>query len=260
MHLGHRILSSVVSLVTGRLGSSASWALSQGRYREDVFEALLFDFDGTLWDSETVIFEAYRRLYDDHGHSLRLEEWSSSIGTLDGYDPMADLEARLGRELDRATIDPWERVDDLMVGIDLRPGVREWLTAAAELGLRLGIVSSNDGSWIRHHTERLGIRALFSVIVAADGDLTRAKPDPVLYREAVLELGIRPATAAAIEDSPHGVAAAKAAGLACIAVPNDVTRGLDLRAADMTIDSFTAMTLPEVLHALGDGRAAHPHG
>jgi HAD superfamily hydrolase (TIGR01509 family) len=225
-----------------------------------VFEALLFDFDGTLWDSETVIFEAYRRLYDDHGHSLRLEEWSSSVGTLDGYDPIADLEARLGRELDRATIDPWQRVDDLMVGVDLRPGVREWLTAAAELGLRLGIVSSNDGSWIRRQTERLGIGRLFSVVVAADGDLGRAKPDPVLYREAVAALAVRPAAAVAIEDSPHGIASAKAAGLVCVAVPNEVTRGLDLRAADMTIDAFTSMSLPDVLHALADGQAADRRG
>jgi beta-phosphoglucomutase-like phosphatase (HAD superfamily) len=220
-----------------------------------VFEALLFDFDGTLWDSETVIFEAYRRVYDDHGHSLKLEEWSASVGTLDGYDPMADLEARLGRALDRATLDPWERVDDLMVGVDLRPGVREWLASAVDLGLRLGIVSSNDGSWIRHHADRLEIGELFSVIVAADGDLGRAKPDPVLYREALAELGVGAGAAAAIEDSPHGVAAAKAAGLACVAVPNEVTRGLDLRAADLVIDSFTSITLPEVLTALTDGRS-----
>lgn len=219
-----------------------------------MFEALLFDFDGTLWDSETVIFEAYQRVFDDHGHSLALEEWSASVGTLDGYDPMGDLEARIGRALDRATLDPWERVDDLMVGVDLRPGVREWLAAAVDLGLRLGIVSSNDGSWIRHHADRLGIGELFSVIVTADGDLGRAKPDPVLYREALAELGIGAGAAAAIEDSPHGVAAAKAAGLVCVAVPNEVTRGLDLRAADLVIDSFSSITLPEVLTALAEGR------
>jgi HAD superfamily hydrolase (TIGR01509 family) len=218
-----------------------------------VIEGLLFDFDGTLWDSETVVFEAYRRMYDDHGHSLSLDEWAAAVGTLDGFDPMADLEARLGRELDRATVDPWEQVDDLMVGIDLRAGVRSWLGEAKDLGLTLGIVSSNDGSWIRHHAERLGIGDLFDVVIAADGDIERAKPNPVLYREALAALGLEAAHAVAIEDSPHGIAAAKGAGLYCLAVPNEVTKTLDLRAADLVIGSFEEMTLPQLLVRVAGG-------
>jgi beta-phosphoglucomutase-like phosphatase (HAD superfamily) len=218
-----------------------------------VIDGVLFDFDGTLWDSETVVFEAYRRMYDDHGHSLSLDDWGAAVGTLDGFDPMADLEARLGRELDRSTVDPWERVDDLMVGIDLRPGVRGWLSEAQALGLALGIVSSNDGSWIRHHAERLGIAGLFRAVVAADGDIERAKPNPVLYREALLELGLDAARVIAVEDSPHGITAAKAAGLYCLAVPNEVTRSLDLAAADLVISSFEEMTLRELLGRIPAG-------
>ena len=210
-------------------------------------EALLFDFDGTLWDSETVLFEAYRRLYDDHGHSLSIETWSATVGTLDGFDPIADLEARLGRALDRATVDPWERVEDLMADIDLRPGVRDWLAAAVASGLRMGIVSSSDAPWVRRHARRLGIEQLFSVIVAADGDADRAKPNPVLYREALAELGLEPGGAAAVEDSPHGIAAAKGAGLYCLAVSNDVTRSLDLSAADLVVASFAELTLEQLL-------------
>lgn len=212
-----------------------------------MIEALLFDFDGTLWDSETVIFEAYRRLYDDHGLSLPLERWSATVGTLDGFDPVADLEARLGRELDQRTVDPWDRIDDLMIGVDLRPGARVWLADAAALGLRMAIVSSNDGSWIRHHVARLGIGDLFPIVVAADGDIDRAKPDPLLYREALAQLDVEAAHAVAVEDSPHGIAAAKRAGLYCVAVPNEVTRSLDLTAADLVIESFSEVTVEELV-------------
>jgi beta-phosphoglucomutase-like phosphatase (HAD superfamily) len=212
-----------------------------------MIQALLFDFDGTLWDSETVVFEAYQRLYDDHGHTLSLDDWAAAVGTLDGFDPMAELELRLGRALDRAVVDPWERVDDLMVGIDLRSGVREWLDDARDRGLALGIVSSNDARWIRHHLDRLGIADRWRAIVAADGDAGRAKPNPVLYREALAELAVEAPRAIAVEDSPHGIAAAKAAGLFCLAVPNQVTQGLDLTAADRVIGSFRDMTLAELL-------------
>src|SRR5215210_1481275 len=216
-------------------------------YGEGVIEAILFDFDGTLWDSETVIYEAYRRLYDDHGHSLSTDLWSAAVGTLDGFDPMSDLEARLGRELDRATMDPWERVDDLMAGVDLRPGVRDWLRVAGDLGLRLGIVSSNDGSWVRRHADRLGIGGLFEVIIGADGDLERAKPNPVLYREALAALEIDARRAVAVEDSPHGIAAATGAGMFCVAIPNAVTRELDLSGADLVAGSFTEIALEDLL-------------
>jgi beta-phosphoglucomutase-like phosphatase (HAD superfamily) len=222
-------------------------ATAPGRYREGMIQALLFDFDGTLWDSETVVFEAYRRMYDDHGHTLDLEEWSAAVGTLDGFDPMADLELRLGRALDRSVVDPWERVDDLMVGVGLRSGVREWLDDARDRGLSLGIVSSNDRRWIRHHLDRLEIGDRWGAIVAADGDAGRAKPNPVLYREALAELGVDAPGAIAIEDSPHGIAAAKEAGLFCVAVPNEVTQTLDLTAADLVIATFRDMSLTELL-------------
>lgn len=219
-----------------------------------MIRALLFDFDGTLWDSETAVFEAYRRMYDDHGHTLGLDEWAAAVGTLDGFDPMADLELRLGRALDRAVVDPWERVDDLMKGIDLRVGVREWLDDARDRGLALGIVSSNDGRWIRHHLDRLGIGELWRVIVAADGDARRAKPSPLLYREALAELGVETREAIAVEDSPHGIAAAKSAGLFCVAVPNEVTQTLDLTAADLVIGSFRDTTVGRIIRAATVGR------
>ena len=69
----------------------------------------------------------------------------------------------------------------------------------------------------------------------------------MLYREALAALGLEAASAVAIEDSPHGIAAAKGAGLFCLAVPNEVTRTLDLSAADLVIGSFEEMTLRELL-------------
>jgi HAD superfamily hydrolase (TIGR01509 family) len=206
-------------------------------------EALLFDFDGTIWDSEAAVFNAYRRLYEEHGHELPVDRWTSGVGTLDGYDPAEELETLIGRELDDAVTDPWASLDH----VDLRPGVRAYLDGALDRGIALGIVSSNSADWVRRHLLRLGIADGWEAIVTADGDASIAKPNPVLYREALTRLGAEPARTIAIEDSPNGISAAKAAGIFCLAVPNEVTERLDLTAADVVVRSLEDLPLDELI-------------
>jgi beta-phosphoglucomutase-like phosphatase (HAD superfamily) len=87
-------------------------------------------------------------------------------------------------------------------------------------------------------------------MVCADGDVRRAKPDPHLYL-AALELLDVPATSAfAIEDSPNGIRAAKAAGVPCVCVPNEVTVALDLSEADATFHSLEGLVLEDVWRAV----------
>ena len=217
--------------------------------------ALFFDFDGTLWDSESAVFDAYRRLYATHGEDLPAEEWALGVGTLGGFDPVADLEARLGRALQRTKgEDPgWESVVGSLDGIGLRPGVRTYLEEATARGLALGIVSSNERDWVVEHLERLGVADVWSVVLTADGDELRAKPNPDLYLDALRAVGVAADEAVAVEDSPNGIAAAKSAGLFCLAVPNEVTVTLDLTAADVTADSLEDLPLERLLE-MASGR------
>ncbi len=87
------------------------------------------------------------------------------------------------------------------------------------------------------------------MIATADGDPERAKPSPGLYAEALAAVDARASEAVAIEDSPNGIAAAKAAGVFCLAVPNEVTADLDLSAADLLVDSLEDLPLAELLEA-----------
>jgi HAD superfamily hydrolase (TIGR01509 family) len=206
-------------------------------------DALLLDFDGTIWDSEAAVFRAYRELYADHGFELPIDRWVAGVGTLDGFDPADELEALLGRAIESDAIDPWASLEH----IGLRPGVRGYIDGARIRGLSLGIVSSNSAEWVRPHLVRLGIADVWDVILTADGDVAIAKPDPHLYREALRRLGVDASRAVAIEDSTHGIAAAKAAGIFCVAVPNEVTRRLDLSAADVLVGSLDELPLDRLL-------------
>jgi HAD superfamily hydrolase (TIGR01509 family) len=214
-----------------------------------VIRALLFDFDGLLVDSETPAYAAWQEAYREHGRELALESWAQAIGTIDGFDPVADLEESLGRTLDRTAVEAAVRTRELAAAQaqPLRPGVVEYLARARELDLHVAIVSSASHRWITEHLERLETADGWACIVAANHDVNRAKPLPVLYLEALETLGVGAAEAIAFEDSPNGVSAAKAAGIFCVAVPNSVTAQLDLSHADLRVESLEAVQLDELL-------------
>jgi HAD superfamily hydrolase (TIGR01509 family) len=209
--------------------------------------ALLFDFDGLLVDTESAEFRAWCELYEHHGHVLDLSTWSLAIGTIDGFDPPAHLTS-LGsppsaEELARQK----QRVLELCDLEDFLPGVDELLNVARRRKLKTCIVSSSSRAWIEGHLNRRSGLERFDAIVCADGDPARAKPRPVLYLEALERLGVRADEAIAFEDSPNGIAAANAARIFCIAVPNPVTSSLDLSKADLILESLADFDLNAAL-------------
>jgi len=206
---------------------------------------LIFDFDGTIADTETPLFVAWSELYEQHGVALDLARWQSIIGTDDDFDPWDELCAAVGRPLDRSLNRlRQQRRDALMHEAGLRPGIERWLDDAERLGVPVGIASSSPPDWVDHHLARLGLRSRFSCLACADGVIP-GKPDPTSYRHAVASLGGDPSLSVAVEDSPNGVRAAVAAGLYTIAVPHDLTRALDLSMAHEVVDSLEEVSLAD---------------
>ena len=211
---------------------------------------LLFDFDGLLIDTETPSRLAYEELYREHGHELPLEKWATLVGTIGApWDPDAHLEELVGRPLDREAIARRLRAreHELCDLEDLRPGIEDYLAEAERRGLATAIVSSSTREWIARHLQRLDRQRSWDVIVAADGDTARAKPQPALYLEALDALGLQPDEAIAFEDSLNGIRAAKGAGVFCVAVPNPITEMFALDEADLLLDSLEELPLTELL-------------
>jgi HAD superfamily hydrolase (TIGR01509 family) len=130
---------------------------------------------------------------------------------------------------------------------ELRPGISDYLAAAERYGLKRAIVSSSSRRWIDMHLARLERAIGWDAILAANGDHSRAKPNPVLYLEALDVLGVGAHEAVVFEDSPNGVRAGKAAGIFTVGIPNSVTRDYGLDEADLVVDSLADLSPDELL-------------
>lgn len=216
------------------------------------FQAVVFDFDGLILDTETAALRSWERTFAEHGVELRLDFWAEVIGTA-GTDIVEHLRELTGRDLDGETVRAAQRVRkerlNEAIGGPL-PGVEQRIAEARELGLALGVASSSSREWVAGHLERVGLLEAFDALACAGSQPGRAKPEPVVYREVTARLGADPGDTLALEDSPHGIAAAKAAGLVCVAVPNAVTSRLDLTAADLVVGSLADHTLAELFDRL----------
>ena len=218
--------------------------------------ALVFDFDGLILDTETTDFQSWQEVYRAHGCELRLEDWADCVGRPAGhFDPFEHLERLTGVRFERGQIRAQRsaRMRELNLLQSVLPGVCDYLREARELGLTIGLASSSDRAWVHGHLGRLGLRDYFDTIKCVE-DTGAHKPDPAPYLAVLDTLGVPPAGAVAFEDSPHGVAAAKAAGMLCVAVPNPVTRRLGLDRADLVLASLASLPLSVLLTRLDAAR------
>jgi HAD superfamily hydrolase (TIGR01509 family) len=209
--------------------------------------ALVFDFDGLICDTETVVFESVQRVFRDHGVDLALDEWLPAVGAAEAPDWVAVLEAAVGRPVDRAMLRAARQghSDELMAVLALLPGVDALLDAAHAAGVPCGMASNSPREWVAGNLERLELAERFDVVVSVD-DVARPKPDPEPYLRVVAELGVSPVSAVGLEDTATGVTAAHRAGLFTVAVPGPMSAHHDFAGADLVVASLADVTLADL--------------
>lgn len=227
-----------------------------------MIEAVILDFDGLILDTETPFRRSWEEIYDEHGLSVSPTVWARMIGSsADPAEAYALLERHLGRPVDRAALRDrrMTRELELLKHERAMPGVRGLIAQATAQGLRLAIASSSERGWVVGHLAGIELLEHFAVIVCAE-DVAATKPAPDLYEAALGSLGVSADQAIAFEDSVHGVAAAKAAGLFCVAVPNRVTRHLSFPKADRVVDKLSRRSLGEAIRAAEARHLSPPNG
>lgn len=191
-------------------------------------QGILFDFDGLILDTETPIFQAWKRKFKEYGQELLLEEWAQILGK--SNQELGPVEGLLKEITDpdakkRVLAEVAQEERALVLEQNPLPGAVELIIRAQREGLKLGIVSSSDQDWVHGHLDRLNLLDYFDHTSCAD-EVEEAKPDPALYLLGLEKIGVDPGRVVVLEDSPNGVLAAKRAGLYCIAVPNQLTSRL----------------------------------
>jgi HAD superfamily hydrolase (TIGR01509 family) len=209
-------------------------------------EAVLFDMDGLLIDTEVVYIEAMQATAGMLGREMPMEFCHSMIG-VPGHECNLMIEEFYGAGF---SITEFRKHFSIQIrqlldaGIPLKPGVVELLDFLAGRSLPLAVATSAGRTTAEHHLGRAGLLGRFKAMATRD-DVERAKPHPDVYLEAARRLGVAPERCIAFEDSNIGLAAAHAAGAMAFMVPDLVEALPESRARclDVLPDLHAALRL-----------------
>lgn len=206
------------------------------------FEAVIFDMDGVIVDSEYAYAQEERAFLDAHGIDVPDEEIARTVGCSQetfrqtvvswwergGYGTLTPAEAI-------ARFNAWGESYVYDYRALMNPGVPETLAALRERGVRLALASSSPMDNIREVLDACGIAGAFEVVVSGE-QFHKSKPNPEIYLHTCELLGLDPAVCCCVEDSPYGIEAGKRAGLTVFA-KREERFGFSQDEADAIIDA-----------------------
>lgn len=217
-----------------------------------LIKGLIFDFDGLILDTEEPLYNAWSQIYNEHGVDLDIDAWATCLGSSESrFSPITHLESLLDRRVDAASLRHTARIntDSRILELKPLPGIIKTLLTGRQMNLKLAVASSSPRSWVAGHLKRLDLYQYFETIICME-DVPEVKPAPDLFLAALSGLGLKPQEAIVFEDSPNGIAAAKTAGIYSVAIPNLVSRQLDLSHANLVLSRIDEIPLEELMNAV----------
>ncbi len=213
-----------------------------------MLRALVFDFDGLLVDTETVLIDAWVQIHAEDSITVDGNVLHHIVGHT---DVVHDYWAAYSPEIDRVRLEERYRLAAraLTLSAPPLPGALALLNAARDAGLRIGLASNSTHAHVEGHLAHRGMLQLFDFIACRD-DVTVGKPEPDVYLAALRGLGVNASDAIAFEDSVPGHVAAHRAGLKVVVVPNPSTTHCDFPHAWLKVPSLAQLSLPVLAGSL----------
>ena len=196
------------------------------------FDAVIFDADGTLFDTETLMYEVWVEIGRDMGLTMTVPEYLHYVG-LNRKTVLEVMRERIGPDFDgadfmvRCVARLSERIEE--EGVPLKPGVREILELLHRKGVPVGLATSTHRIRTDRRLELCGLGEYFSAVVTGD-EVSKGKPDPEIYRTVCEKLFVSPKKCLAVEDSRNGILSAHHAGLSVAMIPDMVPPTAELEA------------------------------
>lgn len=203
-------------------------------------KAVIFDMDGVIVDSEPIHFKSDILTMRHYGKHITEEELSYYIG-ISNPDMWKDLREKFALEVSVEELleTQFAYKKQLIGDKKLEPinGIKDLLDELKSRGIRIGLASSSSREFIELMLSNLGIDEYFEVVISGE-EVQRGKPFPDIFIKAAQGLGVDPLDCLVIEDSGHGVKAAKSAGMKCIGFVSPNSGDQDLSLADEIVHSI----------------------
>ncbi|NLL36883.1 MAG: HAD family phosphatase [Fretibacterium sp.] len=222
-----------------------------------MIDAVIFDMDGVMFDTETLNMRAWMEAGTLHGYVVTEEMVHAHIGANVQFTRNL-MEKHFGPEFDFDAV----RADRIRIafedikenGMPVKPGLVELLDWLRGRGFRTAMATSSERRFVDFYLERSGIRHPFDVIVTGDM-VTRSKPEPDIFLKAAEELRTEPVRCMVLEDSYNGIRAARAAGTVPVMIPDLLPPTLEMeRLFHVKLDSLKEVApLIEALNSEGGG-------
>ena len=214
--------------------------------------ALIFDFDGLILDTETAEIRTWQNIYAEYGYPFPHDEFIQTVGgygtsTFDAALYLQDL-THGSLNADSLRLRHHNESGDEILRSPILPGVTDLIAEAKRRQMKLAVASSSPHSLVDAHLTRLGLFPQFDKIICSD-DIPpgRTKPKPDLFLKALKQLNVGADEVIIFEDSPHGVDAANAAGIAVVLVPNPTTVLLPFKGRYLKLKSLADFSLADIL-------------
>lgn len=213
-------------------------------WQDPPIQAVIFDMDGVLIDSEPIYFEIEKSSFQHLGAPVEETEHHTYVGvTLESMFQQVLTKHKLDHVLAEVLAFHKENVMNEMQGHEqLQPfaDVEQWIQWLSASRIKLAVASSSPRSLIELILERTGLRRFFTVMVSGE-EVEHGKPAPDIFLHAAELLHVDPKHCVVIEDSRNGVHAAKQAGMRCIGHQNPGSGNQDLSKADIIIHSYAEL-------------------